>query len=84
MEPVGAIKRVLLQTAEVLALSEEDKDAIKFGGYLHDIGKIGVRDGVLLKPGPLTEAEHADVRLHPIIAEGYFSSKGTKRKRWIP
>ncbi len=58
-----------LQTAEVLGMSEEDKDALKFGGYLHDIGKIGIRDGVLLKPGPLTEAEQADVRLHPIIGD---------------
>ncbi|MBI5606393.1 MAG: HD domain-containing protein, partial [Deltaproteobacteria bacterium] len=58
-----------LQTAEVFGMSEEDKDALKFGGYLHDIGKIGIRDGVLLKPGPLTEAEQADVRLHPIIGD---------------
>jgi putative nucleotidyltransferase with HDIG domain len=58
-----------LQIAEVLNLSEEDKDAIKFGGYLHDIGKIGIRDGVLLKPGKLTEAELADIQLHPVIGD---------------
>ncbi len=32
-----------LQIADVLNLSDEEKDAIKFGGYLHDIGKIGVK-----------------------------------------
>jgi len=58
-----------LQIAEVLNLSDEDKDAIKFGGSLHDIGKIGIRDGILLKPGKLTEAELADIRLHPIIGD---------------
>jgi putative nucleotidyltransferase with HDIG domain len=58
-----------LQIAEILSLSEEDKDAIKFGGYLHDIGKIGIRDGILLKPGKLTEAEMADIRQHPIIGD---------------
>jgi putative nucleotidyltransferase with HDIG domain len=58
-----------LQIAEVLNLCEEDKDAIKFGGYLHDIGKIGVRDGILLKPGPLNEEEKADIRLHPVIGD---------------
>ena len=58
-----------LQIAEVLNLCEEDKDAIKFGGYLHDIGKIGVRDGILLKPGPLNEEEEADIRLHPVIGD---------------
>ncbi|MHB8842653.1 MAG: HD domain-containing phosphohydrolase, partial [Candidatus Aquicultor sp.] len=58
-----------LQIADVLNLSDEEKDAIKFGGYLHDIGKIGVRDGILLKPGPLNEAEEADIRLHPVIGD---------------
>ncbi|OGP50513.1 MAG: hypothetical protein A2Y79_06365 [Deltaproteobacteria bacterium RBG_13_43_22] len=58
-----------LQIADVLNLADEDKDAIKFGGYLHDIGKIGIKDGILLKPGPLNEEELADVRLHPIIGD---------------
>jgi putative nucleotidyltransferase with HDIG domain len=58
-----------LQIAEVLNLSDEEKDALKFGGYLHDIGKIGVRDGILLKTGPLNEAEMADIRQHPIIGD---------------
>ncbi len=58
-----------LQIADVLNLSEEEKDAIKFGGYLHDIGKIGVKDGILLKPGPLNEAEQSDIRQHPIIGD---------------
>jgi len=58
-----------LQIAEVLGLSEEDKDALKFGGYLHDIGKIGVKDLVLLKPAPLTEEETAEIRLHPLIGD---------------
>jgi putative nucleotidyltransferase with HDIG domain len=58
-----------LQIAAALQLSEEDKDALKFGGYLHDIGKIGVKDGILLKPGRLTKEELADIRLHPIIGD---------------
>ena len=58
-----------LQIAEVLNLSEEDKDALKFGGYLHDIGKIGVKDGVLLKPGRLCIEEKAEIRQHPLIGD---------------
>lgn len=58
-----------LQIAEVLNLSEDEKDAIKFGGYLHDIGKIGVKDAILLKPGPLTKSELAQVQQHPIIGD---------------
>jgi response regulator RpfG family c-di-GMP phosphodiesterase len=58
-----------LQIAEVMGLSEEEKDVIKFGGYLHDIGKIGVRDTVLLKPGRLSDEEMAEIRLHPVIGD---------------
>ena len=39
--------------------------ALRLGGYLHDLGKIGVPDGILLKPGPLDAAERARIRLHP-------------------
>jgi len=55
-----------LQIADVIGLGEEDKDAIRFGGYLHDIGKMGVRDTVLLKPGKLTPDEMAEIKLHPL------------------
>jgi putative two-component system response regulator len=43
--------------------------ALAYGAILHDIGKIGVRDAILTKPGPLTRAEWADMRLHPLIGE---------------
>jgi putative two-component system response regulator len=43
--------------------------ALAYGAILHDVGKIGVRDEILTKPGPLTRAEWADMRLHPLIGE---------------
>jgi response regulator RpfG family c-di-GMP phosphodiesterase len=58
-----------LQIADVMNLSEEDKNSIQFGGYLHDIGKIGVRDTVLLKPDKLTEEEMSEIMLHPVIGD---------------
>ncbi|HMK49218.1 MAG TPA: HD domain-containing phosphohydrolase [Thermodesulfovibrionales bacterium] len=58
-----------LEIAEIMALSEDDKEAIRFGGYLHDIGKIGVRDTVLLKPDRLTDEEIQEIRLHPVIGD---------------
>jgi putative nucleotidyltransferase with HDIG domain len=55
-----------LQIADVIGLRDDDKDAIRFGGYLHDIGKMGVRDTILLKPSKLTPKEMAEIKLHPL------------------
>jgi len=53
--------------AGVLDLSELDKETIRCGAALHDVGKIGVSDAVLKKPGKLTPPEWAEIRLHPYI-----------------
>ncbi len=52
-----------------LGLPEEDLDALYRGGIIHDIGKIGVPDAVLLKPGPLDANEIVLMRAHPEIGE---------------
>jgi len=54
---------------EKMGLSERALDALYRGGIIHDIGKIGVPDAVLLKPGPLDARELASMRMHPIIGE---------------
>jgi putative nucleotidyltransferase with HDIG domain len=56
-----------LRIAEKLGVDAEDREALRFGGYLHDIGKIGVRDTVLLKPGALTQEERGEINQHPVI-----------------
>ena len=59
--------------AHLLATAAElDPVTVKgvvFGALLHDIGKIGVSDQILKKPGPLTEEEWIEMRRHPIIGE---------------
>ncbi len=55
------------RTAAVLGLDERQQMTIRIGGYLHDIGKIGIADAVLLKPGRLTEEETAEMRRHSEI-----------------
>ena len=49
-----------------LNLSEEDLDVLKYAALLHDIGKIGIRDEVLLKDGPFTPEEREEMNTHPI------------------
>jgi response regulator RpfG family c-di-GMP phosphodiesterase len=53
-------------TAE-LGLNEDVARQIELGGQLHDIGKIGVREDVLNKPGPLTPEEYAHIMTHPVV-----------------
>ena len=53
--------------AAVLGLDERRQMTIRIGGYLHDIGKIGIADAILLKPGRLTESEMAEMRRHSEI-----------------
>jgi HD-GYP domain-containing protein (c-di-GMP phosphodiesterase class II) len=52
-----------------MGLSSTELDSLYRGGLIHDIGKIGVPDAILLKPGPLDAEELIAMRLHPIIGE---------------
>lgn len=52
-----------------LGLTDEDLEALYRGGYLHDIGKIGMPDNILSKPGPLNEQEWETMRVHPLRGE---------------
>jgi putative nucleotidyltransferase with HDIG domain len=52
---------------EQLELGDRDVESIRTAGSLHDLGKIGVRDDILNKPGPLTEEEWEIMRRHPDI-----------------
>jgi response regulator RpfG family c-di-GMP phosphodiesterase len=53
--------------AERLSLQGTDLEELGRGALLHDVGKIGVPDAVLLKPGKLTQEEWAEMRKHPDI-----------------
>jgi response regulator RpfG family c-di-GMP phosphodiesterase len=63
----GRVAVYSLTLAQEARLPPEEMEHIEFGGFLHDIGKIGVRDAVLLKPGPLDEQEWSHMRVHPVM-----------------
>ena len=50
---------------EKMNLSEEEMEVLKFGAILHDIGKIGVDEKILFKPGPLAPLEYEEIKKHP-------------------
>ncbi|MDX1762796.1 MAG: response regulator, partial [bacterium] len=65
-------KRVMdfsILTAREMGLPLADLETLRFAGFIHDIGKIGIQDEVLLKPGRLNDEEVAIIRTHPIIGE---------------
>jgi putative nucleotidyltransferase with HDIG domain len=62
-----AVMRYAVRLAEDLQLEDARIELIRYGALLHDIGKIGVRDEVLLKPGRLTEEEMDAMEAHPRI-----------------
>jgi len=59
-----------------LGLDEEQIDILKIAGPLHDIGKIGIRDDILLKPGKLTNEEFEKIKEHPNIGANIVGQLG--------
>lgn len=51
--------------AEIIGFSEEEKDLLKTAGLLHDVGKLGISDEILRKPGKLTKNEYEEICKHP-------------------
>jgi putative nucleotidyltransferase with HDIG domain len=60
------VTRYALLLAERLGLDREQTEIIRLGSPLHDIGKIGIDDAILRKPGKLTPAEYELMKQHPI------------------
>ena len=62
VEMAGAVARAL-------GLGREDAEHVRAAALLHDIGKVGIPDAILNKPGPLTPEERAVMAEHPVIGE---------------
>lgn len=75
-ESPGHISRIIdltIELAQSLGLPSSDMIFLRRGVLLHDIGKMGIPDKVLLKKGPLTRAERKIIEQHPIIAYNLLS-----------
>lgn len=81
-ETEGHSRRVAdltLELARACGMGEEEIVHVRRGSLLHDVGKLGVPDAILLKPGPLTEEEWDIMRRHPVYAYEMLSPIGHLR-----
>lgn len=62
------VTEMTVRLARAFGLSEAELEQVRWGSLLHDIGKMGVPDGILLKPGALTDEEWIVMRKHPTFA----------------
>lgn len=65
----GRIRELSVSLATALKVSNETRYAVHLGSLLHDVGKIGIPDTILRKPGPLADEEWSIMRQHPLIGE---------------
>lgn len=67
--------------ADTIGLKHEEAETVELAAPLHDIGKIGIPDGILLKPGRLDEAELKIMRRHPVIGHEILKGSASKYVR---
>jgi PAS domain S-box-containing protein len=67
------VTEMTVQLARMMGFSETELVHVRRGAMLHDIGKIGIPDSILLKPGPLTPEERKQIEKHPQFAYDLLS-----------
>jgi putative nucleotidyltransferase with HDIG domain len=77
------VSRYSVEIAENMKLSEDLCKIIHIGGLLHDIGKIGVPENILTKPGKLTDGEYNLIKQHPTIGYEMIKHVTSFRKNGI-
>ena len=63
---VERVSKLAITLGKKMGLSEEEMEALRYGGILHDIGKIGIPGNILNKPGPLSPEEWEVMKNHPV------------------
>ena len=72
-EHLRAVTRLAVLISRGMSLAEEELRGLAVGGMLHDVGKIGIPEIVLHKPGRLTEEEYEAMKRHPKLGAGIVS-----------
>ncbi len=61
------VTHIALLIGEEMGLAHDELEILKVAGHLHDIGKVGIKDDILLKPARLTPEEYEIIKQHPLI-----------------
>ncbi len=79
------VTSLAITIAKAMGCSVEDLDVLNVAGLLHDIGKIGIRDEILLKPGRLDAEEYRIIQQHPVIGFDIMGQMGlwTREKQIV-
>ena len=78
------VTELAIEIAKVMNRTAEEIESLRLCGALHDIGKIGIHDRILNKPGKLTEEEFAIIKRHPVIGDRIVQHLGlTPQERAI-
>lgn len=70
------VSEISVEIGKVMGLSKRELSKLRYSALLHDIGKIGIEDRILVKPGKLTDEEFKEIQKHPGIG-GEILSKGS-------
>lgn len=79
------VAKIASDFASFIGYTGSTSEDIYWAGILHDIGKVGVPDFVLKKPGSLTPEEYAEMKKHPVFSEEILEGSETLRKyaKWV-
>lgn len=72
----ASVSKYAMTIARASGFTQEDVAKLNVSGNLHDIGKIGIPDNILLKPGRLTDEEYEIIKKHPIIGSNIIAHLG--------
>ena len=76
MKHSSRVAEVSVELGRAMGRTHEELEVLEFAGELHDIGKIGIRDDILLKPGRLTKEEFEKIKEHPAIGAEIIGKLG--------
>lgn len=79
----ATVMKYSTKIAEKSGMTDQEVETIKYAGLLHDIGKIGISENIINKPGKLTNDEYAIIKMHPQLGANIIS-KIESLKKLVP